>query len=364
MIDTIAATVVPPYRLDIGLFDAGEVNDPVGEAKPRRDRFWLSPGEAMPRVTYWRYDRADDPGLLKVEFSVPRLSLTPDLRNHNCGVHDVNAVLAFVEVFLRSSVCEDLPELRSWTVQRIDYAYNWRTANRDGYLSALSALSFRSIDRQRFSDGVMWASPTRTVKFYTRDDDVLRFEVSNFRDGCRRLSNWFDCERTVGELVLFGRALYSLSHALDALGLSPDSVIGGDTLLLQRLCDAFGQRHVGTALHVLRCISEHGPAATRAPLSMVSRGMYYGWRRRLIDAGFALSLDDGGGLAPLSLPVCGVMNDELRVTTAPQNLDDFLRAGRLSSQKISLASLEKLQILRAPMCDYLVGSACREAAVF
>ena len=367
MLDTIAATIKPDQRLNIDVFQAGEVVDSVGLAKPRRDKFWLNGGGHLPRVTYWRYDRPEDTGLLKIEFSVPKLAMTPDVGDWNCGTHEIASAISLANLFVWSRIADDLPSVGEWDAQRIDYAFNWRTDKTNEYVQLLSKLSFRSTERRVFPDGVMWVSKTRTLKFYVRKPDVLRFEVSNFRDGCRALATWFDCDRRVGTLARVGRSLYGMAYALDGLGLRDDVPLAGDDDLLSvRLREAFGARNVGTALHVLRCISEHGTAAFKAPLALVSRGMYYTWRAKLLAAGFVL---DGGAvqqhaLPPLGLPAGAVLNDDFSHACPPQNLDGSVSSGANLSQKIFGPDwAERLEISPlAPACNYFGNRVRRKAA--
>lgn len=356
MIDTISATVVPDARLDIGVFDSGEVVEWLGEAKPRRDKFWLNVGGLAPTVTYWRHDRPEDTGLLKVVFSVPKLCLAAGDGDWNVGEVGIDMALDLVDLFLRSYVSEGLPSIREWRAQRVDYAWNWRVSSSSDYLDYLKTLSFRSAERTPYKHGVMWSSGTRTVKFYARDGNVLRFEVTNFRDGCRTLAHWFACERTVGELARLGRAVWMLSWVMDGLGLRPDvPLVGGDELLVSRLCEAFGDRNVGVARHVLWCISTYGTAAFREH-EVVSRGTYYAWRRKLLDAGFVLS---GGGDAPvvlpaLTLPVCEVVDGEKMKFSLPARNLDGENFRRLHSSKKIPGLSERLGIsANAPHCRWL-----------
>ena len=365
MIDTVAATIQPTSRIDVSRFEAGEQVKAVGSASERRNRYWLNgDSDLAPRITYWCDDDVRDVGVLRVEFSVPRLSLAPDMQNYNPGSSNIQTAIVLCDSFLRSRVAHDLPSVNEWIAQRCDYAINWRTSHAAEYIAVLNKLSLRSTNRSEYDDGVMWSSKTRTLKFYRRADDVLRFEVSNFRDGCRRLASWFACRRSVERLARVGASVYCLGYALGSLGLAQDRrIVGGEALLVSRLRDAFGVRNVAIAKHVLWCASTHGTQSFRS-LNLVSRGTYYAWRARLLAGGFLLT--EGGvthTLPPLGLPLGAVLENSTIYALPPQDLENFSSSHNILSRKNFWPELaQKLEISAAPVCKYFGNRDCREAA--
>lgn len=354
MIDTVAATIMLDERLDIGLFDGGEVVQATGLTKPRRDRFWINGSSQLsgPRVTYYVYDRVGDAGMLRVEFEVPRMSMSSDMLDANPGVDEIARALDFVDRYLREVLSEALPSVRMWRAQRIDFAWNWRTDQAADYVLAFQRMAYRGVYRRDYADGVMWPSKTRTLKSYRRGDSVLRFEVSNYRDGCRALAAWLSCERTIGELCRPVVGLLSLGYAFDGLGMMPgEPLSGGADLVAARLRDAFGARNVATARHVMWCIAQHGTRSYK--LGLVGRSTYYAWRSRLRDAGFTLSARDAIRLAPLPLPLGWVLSGS-KHALLPQDVSDWDLAGLNPSSKNWPGFVETMRLASdVPRCLWI-----------
>lgn len=354
-IDTISAFVPPTTQLPDRLFDGGNVTSDFSDVDVTA-RLWSNPkGEAyLPRVTYWRGAgvRAGrdllavtpltqaDTGLLKIEFSVPKLL---DLGSENPTEADIARALSVATDFVRERFDPDLPHLSEWGCQRIDYAWDWPVVDAlPAYMSVLHKLRLKNYSRHPFdaSEGVVWkarGARGRWVKFYNktlemegkrsprmkraaRVDEVLRYEVSNYRDAVKYMAErWFGCRRSVGEMAQPGRALYMMSVIWDTLGLGRSDEYGHEELLLSRLRDAFGLSQIGTARHVLSLITDYGTAAYDESVNLVSKSAYYRWRTKLLEHGLLTVSDTQvvAALPALHLPTETVFAD---CVTSAQNL--------------------------------------------
>jgi hypothetical protein len=320
MIDTIACFVQVDHIPD-HLFDGGAVSVLFSERK-KVVRLWKNPkqGQYAPRVTYWRHahGNADESlledeqseelpgsvgeGLLKLEFSVAKLADCSLLANPSAA--QIEGALDKASETARLFVSNGY-DIRRWRVQRIDYAWMWDVNEYlPAYMSVLSQLRISNWSRHPYdvSEGVVWKTQGqrgRWVKFYNKglelgsgDNNILRFEVSNYREAVRYMTdNWFMCERLVGEVVDPVRAVYVMAYFWDRLGLGRSDDYGSEAILERRLRDVFGER-VAQAMYTLTMYRKYGTAAYQEPLELVSRSMFYRYRRELVEHGFMTSLND------------------------------------------------------------------------
>lgn len=351
MYDTVSCYTRPPDRLSDSLFTAGTVSESFSKTSVMA-RLYRNPldGVYEPRVTYWRkhgtrdiddelghYDAIDESdydenwgAFLKVEFSIPKMCGGSPLQNITHD--DAEEALSQVNSFLRTNIAPDLPDVRQWRVQRFDYCIMWDVSpHLNEYLGLFGSLQASGMTRHPFgaSEGVVWKSRStrgRWVKFYNKTKEsglssadeykhpqILRFEVSNYKDATRYMAkSWFDSDRTVGEFMRPGRALFTLASQWDKLGLSsPDDYDAGLATLMRRLSISYGH-HWTTAYGILHAMQMFG-AEAHTDLSLVSKSTYYRWRRRLVDDGFItvrntvdehgdVVLDGDVDVAPLPLP--------------------------------------------------------------
>lgn len=299
-----------PVALDESKFQGATVKLDLETGESER-RFYHNPTtEYGPRFTYW-------PGTntLKVEFSVPKMiGLSPEM---NVTVQHIEQAFDRVDAAIKA-LAGDLPSVRSWSCQRVDYTVNVRLPGLvPVYLARLANLRVSTWVRQPYSGGVIWKTKGtrgRWVKFYAKTPDVLRFEVSNYRDAVRYMSKrWFVCERTVSELVRPGRALYVLAHYWTMLGLAaPWGAAERETI---RLREVFGVRSLGAARHALECYRLHGAESYKS-LALMSKASYYRWLKLLRDNGFLMSVSNRKQMGRVDLP-CEPVFDVLRA----QNLN-------------------------------------------
>jgi hypothetical protein len=344
--DTVAAFTEPPYELSDDLFEGGSVTENFNSTHVAA-RLWKNPKKASsvyePRVTYWRrhgyrvsHQRelgaaVRDPsdvenypnGLLKLEFSLPQMSSGYNPLD-NMQMESVDAALARVDAFA-ATICDGLPPVREWTCQRMDYTYNWRVGKQlREYMTVLQSLRVSGMHRHPFdaNEGVVWKAKNRWIKFYNKSlqsgirgsDEVLRFEVSNYKDALKYMcSKWFDCERTVGELLHPGRALYTMARMWDKLGLHSAETYGTDGLVHQKLVELFGHRGAQAAAWHLNLIRTYGTTAFSEGVKLTSKSSYYRWKTKLQDSGVITVFDIEGEdeaidvidikLEPLELPL-------------------------------------------------------------
>lgn len=303
MYDTVAATI------DFNLSPASEMKFPQMSRVDNVLRMWRNPVDLYePRVTYTRgLDWLD--GRLRIEFSIPKLLAISSVSNPT----QAQTYLALLrsDQFLAEWLDEHLPPVSSWLCQRADYAWNFQPSGGVAdYLCMLQSLSLGGMSRHTFPDdeGVVWKSKQpnhRWVKFYNKAKEAasdgtptLRFEVSNYRRSLAYMcEKWFDCARTVGEVLHPGRALYCMARMWSKLGLFASSYHADETLPL-RLKTLFGNA-APNAFYALMCISTYGAAAHKVH-HLMSDNSYYTWQRRLRE--HDLLVNAHVYLPPLSLP--------------------------------------------------------------
>lgn len=380
MIDTIACLISPTRALDDSAFGGGSVSTAFDQDFPAvKARLWLNPQHGYaPRITYWRDAQADPftgeitrsnegNGVLKAEFSVPKLAEI-DTLNANPTEADVQVALTEATRYVRRHFGDDLPDIREWRTQRIDYAWQWDVgAQLPAYMSVMHKLRVRTYQRHPFdaNEGVVWKSKGRWVKFYNKAKEqgythgsVLRFEVSNYKDAVRRMAEaWFGTHRGVGQMVSFPRALYVMGRTFDALGLQPDVGYGQREWLLYRLRDAFGQKHLPRAAHALTMIHEYGVAAYSDDLALMNKSTYYSWRKKLLDGGFLVVVDTDDdstvresdvSLEPLQLPFNQVVSPQnLVVLSDAKRQADGKNLWKIVAPLLSLAE-------NSTPCDYIM----------
>lgn len=272
-----------------------------------------------PRVTYWRNmvrdhesysigsaeelpDDVGETGLFKIEFSVPKMLHDRELLTKNLTSEQIEAALDQVNLYLTGFA--DLPDVREWRLQRVDYAWMWDVGDLlTAYMSVLHKLRISSWSRHPFdaAEGVVWKSRStkgRWVKFYNKTKElgidgaqVLRFEVSNYKDACKYMAEgWFGSDRVVREYLHPGRALYTMAAQWDRLGLGRSDHIGHDEYRQQRLLDVFGKRWMQAQAHI-QLIRDYGTASFR-DLGLTSEWSYHKYKRELIEHGFLLTTED------------------------------------------------------------------------
>lgn len=357
MYDTVAAIVVPPEPLPDALFGGGMVMEQFDKDDVAA-RLWLNPqqGEYAPRITYWRSQGKrvsgtlggharvsdhEDRGVLKIEFSIAKMA---GVSLANVDESDKAAALQLVDVYLRQHM-GSLPSVSEWRAQRIDYAWNWPIgALLSAYMVVLHNLNLSTYSRHPFeaTSGVVWKSKGtrgRWVKFYnkteeiartinrgreraarldmdyTPDQQVLRFEISNYREAVRYMaSDWFCCDQTVREMLHPGRALYCMAYHWDKLGLGAADSYGYDEMLMVRLLECYGQRGFARAHSTLMLIARYGNSVYAEGVALMSKATYHRWKRELLRDGFltAVNEDDVSlnkvALPALHLPVQHVIN--------------------------------------------------------
>lgn len=306
MIDTIAAITTLDRPLDDGLFGGSAlVTDHVTGSE--HSRMWLNPSGdqhgAAPRLTYW-----PDSMTLKAEVSLPKLCNLPEDATTDDALDALNAWIG--------DLIPGLDDVRKWRCQRVDYCWQWDTSPfpATAYLDVLSRLPMSGARRHSFKgEGVVWKNNSRWVKFYDKgkeqsvSDKVLRFEVSNYGAACRYMADqWFDCERTVVEMVRPDRALYVLRWTWRKLGLEGVD-IGDVQRTIFDLRKSFGVS-TPNAFYYLHLCSMYGRDAIN--MGLTSASSFTAWRTRLRKAGFLVRAGDDDdkeqavrrGLPPLHLP--------------------------------------------------------------
>jgi len=296
-VDTIAAMIKVDLAAGVFSGSAGSVDHETGEVHERM--FRNDPGGL--RATYWPATK-----MLRVEFSVSKVS-------HG----DLAVALDWADECVARLFSADLPQVRTWRCQRVDYYADLVVARKlmPAYLAALRELRVSGWQRHAFEgQGVVWKSRGRWVKAYDKDEEqsvagrrgelvtkpaepgttarpalyspktTLRFEVSNYSDAVRYTSErWFGCERTVDEMTRPGRALYVMARYFEQMGLN--GRFGEAERELHELREAFGQRSLAGASHALRCVREHGVESYKT-MTLMSKSSYYRWLNLLREAGF------------------------------------------------------------------------------
>lgn len=307
MFDTVAA-FCEVRDLPDELFKGGSVVEDF-ETGRSHARLWLNPGTSSdyaPRYTYWR-----EAGVLKVEASLEKLSGAIRVINGQTMDAALNALDGHIQQHIGR-----LPSVREWTVQRIDYTWTWYVHPSVAvYIAAMKHHDLSGMSKQDFgATGVVWKQGNRWVKLYDKSvessipGEWLRLEVSNYKTAVQYMcAKWFDCERTVDELLHPGRALYVLSMYLQRLGLSHG--VTGDIGLMWKLRDTYGSS-ASSAFYALTLLRLYGSSAHKTGLTSYSTLTQ--WKKRLLADGFVLRMDgeyvetDQHELAALHLPVQAV----------------------------------------------------------
>jgi len=383
MIDTISCFRQVDALPD-QLFDGGAVTTRFDD-RVKIVRLWRNPkeGQYAPRVTYWRNalgnesrslledeqseelpEQMGDAGLLKLEFSVAKLAECSLLVNPSGS--EIEAALNRASETARVFVSAGF-DVREWRCQRVDYTWMWDVGEfLSAYMSVLAQLRISNWSRHPYdmSEGVVWKTSGtrgRWVKFYNKSKElgelrggVLRYEVSNYRESVRYMAErWFGCDRTVGELVQPVRAVYVMSYFWDKLGLAGAEGYGTEELLERRLRDAFGER-VAQAMYVLQMHRKYGSAAYQSPLGLVSRSMYYRYRRELAELGVMTSIDDDATINVEYLDALGLpVREVVREFVSDENLEDLRGAVRTPTNKNLWKNIRAgLGLPNAPGVDY------------
>lgn len=337
MYDTISAMRTETV-LDAGLFGGGSVVEDFDTGQSHA-RLWLNPsGDGYaPRVTYW-----PDGRVLKVEFSVPKLAGCESTENPTPD--EVELALDRVDAYLDQHF--GVSGVRSWLCQRIDYAWMWDVGTEIGtYMQMLSGLRIAGTVRQSYGkDGVVWKAGNRWVKFYRRGE-TLRYEVSSYKRAVKYMcAEWFDCVRTVDELVHEGRALYVLAYFWEKLGLHAGTY-SSEASLLRRLRDVY-QRGVSGAWYALTLMREFGVDAYKSDL--ISANNYHTWKRRLLDDGFVVIVGDDvdvcDAVSVLSLPVERVV-ENLKLSPRGASLSPSKNFPNFVTASSSGKNLQNLEVL-------------------
>ncbi len=317
MIDTIEAYIRLEEPLDTSVFDDFSIST---NSKGQVERHWL-------RHDGVRFDYRVSPSgyFLSVSFSVASVSRAWMV---NPTTEQVQSTLDAIDKYLiDSQALISIASIRQWTCQRVDYAWNFDVGEQLAeYMLMLQGLHCSTMQRAVYPDdeGVIWKSKSRWVKFYNKArrlgggeaETVIRYEVSNYADALRYMCKaWFMCERTVGELVHQGRALYVLSRMFESLGLTADSYDSKASVLL-KLREVFGSQAL-SAMAAYDLITTHGSDVSK--YSLMPSSTFYLWRDRLSEHGF---LTMSSELLPaLSLPI-----EETLISLLSENVNNHLPA--------------------------------------
>jgi len=305
------------YDTIVASIEVDDLDESVFPQRSQTDdvvRMWRNPvvGRYEPRVTYWRSVHGGD-GRLRVEFSIPKMAGIDPLSNPSAL--DTEHALRAVDQFMRWTI-PMLPRISEWQAQRVDYAWNFEpSGDVAAYISMLQGLWLGRMSRHPHpdSEGVVWKSKQpnhRWVKFYNKAREagsngtpVLRFEVSNYRRSLAYMCDkWFECGRTVGDLLRPGRALYVMARMWSQLGLFATSY-HADGLVLLKVKALFGNA-APSAFYALMCISTYGADAHKLH-HLMSDNSYYAWKRKLGEHDLLINSDVY--LPPLTLPACDVL---------------------------------------------------------
>lgn len=277
----------------------------------------------------YRHQPMIDEGILSIE--VPLAQWTKTDRAANPTQKDYNKALSRINGWLHDHLPhDDIPCITTWTVDRIDYCYNFDVADVDTYLMMVRALHCGKLSRVEHEHGVTWKNDSRWVKFYDKGQQLgdgthtLRFEVTNHRAAvsymCKR---WFGCARIVSELLHPMRAWYVLSRFMSELGLNNPDVYQSDVVLMQRIHTLYPTR-TAIAIGMLYIIRTHGSSAYTQHI--INRSSYYRWLKRFRTH----------NLLPTpthALPVLHI-SSAFFTQQHSQNLDNTAGGADTSSQKI------------------------------
>jgi len=287
MYDTISAMI--ETRLDADLFTGGQVKADF-ETGEEWSRLWRNPSddEYGPRYTYW-----SDGGALKVEVSLPKLIDADNSNSYNMSEEDKEHALDVLNLHIRSAF-GDLPDVRSWRCQRVDYCWNWQVDEPEWYVAIYGQASPSGASKQVYGHGVVWKKRRRWVKLYDKrkeaggGDGLLRLEVSNYRQAVQYMCDrWFGSGRTVADVLQAGRALFVLGVEYERLNMHVP--ISSEAGLLRRMRLHYGAS-VSGAWYALAVLRRFGPGALT--LDLMSEGSYYTWRKRLAADGFLVVQPD------------------------------------------------------------------------
>lgn len=342
MIDTMKAYVNLEEPLDTSVFECSSTTE---NGKGKVEHHWLQQDGV-------RFDYRVRPSgyQLSVTFSVVSVSHAWMV---NPTPEQVQSTLDGIDKYLFDSQSLSIPPIRQWTCQRVDYAWNFNVGQQlPEYMLMLQGLHCSTMDRAVYaqeSEGVIWKSNSRWVKFYNKSkrlgggdaQTVIRYEVSNYADAIRYMCKaWFGCDRTVENLIHRGRALYVLVRFFETLGLTADSY-ESKASVVRRLREVFGSRSL-SALAAYDLITTHGTDVSK--YSLMPSSTFYLWRDRLREHGFLTTSEVV--LPALSLPVEetliyllseNVKNDVSGDNTlTAKNLSDILGVYRIQDDRIPL----------------------------
>jgi hypothetical protein len=273
--DSIKAHIKLNEPLDTSVFDGARI---VNDGGQHHTRYWMTRDGI-----HLNYRISSDGDMLSIEFALSQYTNTP--RHENPTSRDYHKALNRINEWFFLHLHDDIPDIRTWTVDRIDYAYNFTVDTVAPYIMMLNQLHLGMMSRSNHEHGVTWKNANRWVKFYDKGKQlnepvsVLRYEVTNHRAAVRYMcKHWFGCARTVAELCHPMRALYVLSRMYEALGLAQAETYQGNVSLHTRLA-ALYPTQVATALGMYILITQYGSEAHTYALT--TRGTYYRWLRTL-----------------------------------------------------------------------------------
>lgn len=311
MIDTLAATVGVD-GLDETLFDRVSISRAMDDDEgDEMRRFYNVRTATAPALTYFPYSKAGP--RLRVEASLPKLLGKPIAI---LGQEDVDQALVEMDAYLRARGLP-VPPVAEWVCRRWDICYGWLTGDLTPvYIAALSKMQCSTYRRVPFGpSGVVWKSAKgyRWVKFYDKRRElgfkvggVLRFEVSNYRNGVKYIAKKrHEIPQTVGRMTRRDVVYKELRYWLERVGVY-DAPFGNQDNLMQQLVEAFGTRSAPVAHYFLTVFQQHGIAAYKEPLNLMTQSTYYRWRSKLINAGLLLVVNgkdqvNGQSLNPLTI---------------------------------------------------------------
>jgi hypothetical protein len=283
MYDTLVAMVTLDHDLSPALFAGGLVTEEFDTGK-QSARLWSNSDDL--RVTYWVEARC-----LRVEASIVQLVHRVD----DVTEAEKEIALDRINVLLAEQFGQ-LPDVRSWQCQRIDYFVTWpvNAAQFADYKHLFASIRVDGKQMQNYDNGLCWKSKSRWIKVYNTamrgGDDRFKFEVSNHRTAVVYMCKaWFACERTVAELLQPGRALYVLAFFWQKLGLFSQAAFSSDELVAVRARRLYG-RGAASALYHLKLIESYGNESIE--LKLTSSNSYYRWKKRLRVDGLISSDDE------------------------------------------------------------------------
>lgn len=361
MLDTIVASTEIPFIGSLSDYMTWEGERDIIDHRGRVILYWRNEGgitiEGQSRPGRGALDR------LRVSFSVPRVYWNQyDVPDEGMRPLDYSDVIDAID---RVSEIVGLDVL-GWTVQRVDYAHNFIVGDQlQAYLAVMRELHYARMHRQVYPprDGVVWKSANkwgRWVKFYNHGhlrglpETVLRYEVSNMRRAVMRMcADWYDCPRTVREVIHPGRAAYCMAYVWERMGLDV-AEYPSDWNILTRMRDLFG-RHAGSGLYAWLAITRYGSDARGL---LLSDDQYWSWRRKLVDAGVLVMVHDD----PMSTAQRMSSAASTSVTSSPDRTSSTMRtSGQKRSQSEQYTSHEALTGLVLPIPELLSAITARKS---